>query len=552
MPNIVISKKGLEGLLGKKLDLSTVKELVFDNLKGEVDKVEGDELTIDFGDTNRPDLWSVEGVARALRPILGLKQKDYKTTKSSFKLSVDSSVAKVRPFIACAAVKNVKLNNESIKSLIQMQDKLDTTYGRKRKKSSIGIYDLDKINWPVTYTTIKPDEIKFVPLGFEKEMTPKEILKKHPKGEEFGNILSGLKKYPVLVDKKKNVLSMPPIINYDSLGKVTEKSKNLLVEVTGTEKETVNQSLNLVTSALSERGGKLYSVQIDYPEEKQITPTFKGEKHKVDLLESENLLGMKFKIPEAKKLLEKMGYSITKKQKSSLDVMAPFYRKDIMHQVDIIEDLAIAYGYHNFEKVLPEIPTSGELSEQTLRKNKVRELLIGMGINEIFSFNLSNKKILLEQVKRKGEPVEILNPINTNYTCLRNSLVPTMIDFFKANKRVKFPQEVFEVGPIFAKNSKLANKVSQKDTICVGITHPKAGFTEIKSVLDTLLYNLDIGYSIKPRKDATFIDGRCGDVIVSGKKIGVIGEVHPEVLINFDLENPVAVFEIEVDGIWQT
>src|SRR4030043_320703 len=255
MPTIDVDYTEFERLLGVTLqgDMAKLDEILA-FVKSEVklfDKQEG-VVSIEIKDTNRPDLWGIEGLARALRGFLnqqkGLKQ--YSAAEPIVDVNVDQRLKSIRPFICCSIVKNVKLTDTIIRGLMHLQDKLDQTYGRSRQKTSIGIYDYDLISPPLNYTVTEPSAISFVPLGFEEKMNLAEILERHPKGMEYGHIVKKHDFYPILLDSKRKVLSFPPIINSNDLGKVTKETRNLLVEVTGTVHQTVLNTLNLVTLAL--------------------------------------------------------------------------------------------------------------------------------------------------------------------------------------------------------------------------------------------------------------------------------------------------------------
>jgi len=240
MPTVELSKKDLEGLVGKKFSAHQLEEaLLF--VKGEVDKIEGDRVWVDVKDTNRPDLWGVEGIAQEIRARIGKEKGNpkLKTTSSNVKIIVDPATKSVRPAVAGAIVNNVKVTEELLVSLISLQEKITNTFGRKRKEAAIGIYELNNITPPIYYKAVSPKKIKFVPLDFKVEMNLEEILAQHPKGKEFGHLIKDSKKFPLWIDSKKNVLSLPPIINSENTGKVTKKTKNLFVEVSGMEQKTV-------------------------------------------------------------------------------------------------------------------------------------------------------------------------------------------------------------------------------------------------------------------------------------------------------------------------
>ena len=260
----------LKNLLSKDISESLILKALEDI--GTDPSIEDDEFVVDVY-PNRPDMYSPEGIARALRAYLeiskGLPKFDVK--KGELEVYVDPSMRGVRPYIAGAVIRNVKLSEEALESIMRLQEALHESYGRKRRKVAIGIHDLDKVIPPFKYTTVNPQEIKFVPLNFEEALTPKEILELHPKGQEYGYIIKEFDRYPIILDAENNVLSMPPIINGE-LTRVTENTKNIFVDVTGTHLDSVIGAVNIVTASLLEHAEYAETVKIVYPDRTLYTP----------------------------------------------------------------------------------------------------------------------------------------------------------------------------------------------------------------------------------------------------------------------------------------
>ncbi len=553
MPTIEVLYSELKKLSKLKFKKEKMKDILLTYLKADVEKIESDKLTIKLEDTNRPDLWSVEGLAKSLRDIYNKKQKKYKINKSKTIVEVDKNLKNIRPYVACAVIKNVKISEKFLKSIIQFQEKLGHSYGRKREKVGLGVYDFDKMKGnKIKYRGAKSSE-KFIPLEFESEMNLNKILEKHPKGKEYAHLIKDKKYYPVFEDEAGEILSMPPIINSQKTGKVTQKTKNLFIEATGTDLETVKHALNLFTMAFAEQGGKIYSTKINYKYKNEkfsnVTPNFDSTQFEIKVEYIDKLLGLGLNQKEIKELLEKMGYEVKSISEDLIKVLIPFYRKDVIHAVDIIEDIAIAYDYNKIKPLEPKIYTKGKLLEKTKNKDKIREFMIGMKFQEVLNFTLTNKETLSNKINKKENALELLNPISSNYSHLRNSLLPMIMDFLQKNKTVEFPQRIFEIGPVLLSKNKNENKVEQQSRLCAVISHSKVTYTEIKSVLDTLMKNLNKNFRIKHTNNPSFIKGRCGKIFVGRKEVGVIGEIHPEVIKNFDLENPVCALEINVDKI---
>ncbi|MEK6888102.1 MAG: phenylalanine--tRNA ligase subunit beta, partial [Candidatus Aenigmatarchaeota archaeon] len=282
MPKIDVSHKDLCNLIGRKLSAEQLgDEVLF--AKAELDEINGDMLKIDVKDTNRPDLWSAEGVAREIRAKYKPGIPKYDVRKSPFVVNVEKSVESVRPYTACAVVKGLKINDTVMSQLLQLQEKVAGTFGRNRKEVAIGVYDLGRIKFPITYKSISPEGIKFIPLDFKEKMTPKEILERHPKGKEFGHLLNGKSMYPLFIDSEGEVLSVPPIINSDHSGKVTEKTTDVFIECSGFDKRFLYTALNVLVSALQERGGIIYGVKVVYDKKSEVTPDLAPKKFRVSV-----------------------------------------------------------------------------------------------------------------------------------------------------------------------------------------------------------------------------------------------------------------------------
>ena len=562
MPTIDVDYAEFERLLGIELQDDTAElDDILAVVKSEVklfDKQEG-VVSIEIKDTNRADLWSTEGLARALRGFLNVAKglPEYIIGDSAIDIHVDPGLKSIRPFMGCAIVKNVKLTDAIIRGLMHMQDKLDQTYGRNRQKTSIGLYDYSLITPPLKYTVVKPDEISFVPLGLDEELSLAEILRHHPKGIEYGSIVKKHSIYPIILDSKGNVLSFPPIINSNDLGKVTPETPHVLVEVTGTMRETVLNTVKLVTLALVDRGGEAYSSTVHYPDNyssstpsKDITPDFSSKSMELSVEYTNKLLGLQLTSKRIAELLLKAGFGIESTKLRTVTALVPCYRIDVMHMADLVEDVAVAYGYNNIEPLWRSLPTTGCANPEQHFLEIARELMVGLGFQEILSYTLTNLDNLFLKMNREKSPlVEISNPKVVSFTCLRNWLLPSLMEFLSENQSVEFPQRIFELGKITILDKKQETKTQDQEWLAAAISNVDASFSEIKSVLDAFLANLGLDWKIKATVHPSFIEGRTGAVIVKGENLGIIGEVNPKVLIEWKLENPTAAFEINMNEI---
>ncbi|HMK95737.1 MAG TPA: phenylalanine--tRNA ligase subunit beta [Candidatus Limnocylindrales bacterium] len=570
MPTVDVEYRELEKLIDLKtcrakfgnpenLDVEKLDEVI-SLVKAEVKEYNKNEaiISVEMKDTNRADLWSAEGLARGLRCYLGLERgfRKYSAGEPAVEVNVDAKLANIRPFIACSVLKDIHLTDPVIRGLMHLQDKLDQTCGRNRRKASIGIYNFHLIKPPIEYAAVKPADVSFVPLGFDEKMGLNEILERHPKGVEYGHIVKKNPLYPMLFDSEGKILSFPPIINSNDLGKITEESRSLLVEVTGTSHKTVLNTLNLVTAALIDRGGKAYSATILYPEGseyqqvKAITPDFSSRTVPLGVEYTNKLLGLKLSAKRVGELLLTAGLGVSGVQAENVDVIVPSYRVDVMHQVDLIEDIAIAYGYNNIECLWREMPTTGRAKPDQRKIDIARELMVGLGYQEVLTYMLTNKENLFSKMNTKEtENVEVANPKVANMTCLRNWLLPSLMEFLSNNQSVEFPQKIFEVGKVTQPDEANETKTRDEDWLSAATTHANANFTEIKSALDAFTNNFGVEWQIKETAHPSFIEGRAGRIVINGVDVGIVGEINPAVLEAWKLENPVAAFEINLQKI---
>jgi phenylalanyl-tRNA synthetase beta chain len=557
MPTIDIEYAEFEKLLGLEMrrDVEKVNETL-EFVKGEVKlwDEKADVMSVEIKDTSRPDVWNVEGLTRALRGFLGLETglRDYRVGKPIIDVHVDGKLKNIRPYIGCSIIKNAKLTDAIIRGLMHMQDKLDQSYGRNRQRTSIGLYEFDLIRPPLTYGVAKPTEISFVPLGSNEKMTLGEILRKHPKGLEYGNIVNKHPVFPILLDAEKRVLSFPPVINSNDLGRITDQTKNVLVEVTGTSDEAVLNVLKLVTLSLIDRGGKAYAARVYYPKAKEavVTPCFDVRNMDMTTDYVNRVTGLKLTAKQIAGLLPKAGHGVKNICNDKVSVSIPCYRVDVMHTVDLVEDIVIAYGYNRIEPLWRKLPTAGNLRSEQKLLDIARELMIGIGFQEAFSYTMTNPNNLFAKMNMKKEPiVELANPKVQTLTCLRSWLLPSLMELLSSNLSVEYPQKIFALDKVTILDEKKETRTVDEDWLAAVTSHASASFSEIKSYLDAFLTNLGIEWHIREARHPSFIDGRAGMIAARGTKVGMVGEISPKVLAKWKLETPVAAFELNMEKI---
>jgi phenylalanyl-tRNA synthetase beta chain len=382
-----------------------------------------------------------------------------------------------------------------------------------------------------------------VPLDYTEKMSMTEILEKHPKGTRFAHLVKDFDKYPIILDADDNVLSFPPIIN-GTLTSVTERTTDLFIDVTGLG-EAVYTALNIVATALAERGGQIESVRIIRPDcGELILPDLKPKTRFLTKAEVKSLLGMDLSLEEIVKQLERMRFGAKALDEETIEVEIPAYRADILHNYDLVEDITKGYGYENIEGKIPETYTAGKSHPISLLRAPVNEIMIGLGYYEVMPFTLTSEKINFENMRRQktGDVTYVLHPISEDQTMVRTTLLPNLLEILSLNQHRELPQKIFEFGEV------VSNEITCQHVASVSI-HPQANFTEIYEVVDAFMREMMLSYEVKESEDPAFIEGRRADVYVNGKKFGVFGEFHPEVISNFGLGYAVVGFELDLNDL---
>jgi phenylalanyl-tRNA synthetase beta chain len=536
MPVITLYYTDLENLIGT--DRDTIQGRI-PMIGADIERVYDDYVDIEFF-PDRPDLYSVEGVARAMRGFLGIETgiPEYVVGQSGITITSDREIGKIRPHLACAVVKGVKFTPYSIESLMSLQEDLHWGIGRNRSKVSIGVHDLDRVTPPFEYIAADPT-FEFVPLDFDVPMSMDEILTKHPKGVKFAHLVEKFDKYPLILDSLGNVLSFPPIIN-GTLTRVRDETEDLFIEVTGTDK-SVSVALNIVTTALAERGGKIESVKIQMPEAGYTTPNLDPVTRRISAGGANTLLGLTMSRDQIVQCLRRMRFGAVSLSRSddAIEVSVPAYRADIMHDYDVFEDVAIGYGYEKITSVLPETMTIGEEHPLSLAKADLRDIMVGLGFYEVMPFTLTSETVHFERMQRPHtSATQVMHPITIEQTMLRTTILPNLLEILSFNQHRELPQRIFEVGDVVASG--------RNDVHLAAVAiDPRANFSEIRSTVDAVMHERVVAYEITESDDPAFIRGRRADIIVDGgRRAGVFGEVHPGVILNFGLDQPVIGFEM--------
>jgi phenylalanyl-tRNA synthetase beta chain len=553
MPVISFTYQNLEELLQIKIDPDQLVEML-PMIGSDVEGFDEEQVKVEFF-PNRPDYLSVEGVSRTLKGFLGLEEglPIYNTINSGLNITTDRELEDIRPYIACCIVEDVEFNEEKLKQVMDFQEDLHWVMGRDRKKVAIGIHNLDVVEAPFYYQAADPDQKSFIPLECAEELTLRDILEKHPKGRAYAHIIKDFPYYPLIVDRKGQVLSMPPIINGE-LTKLTLDTKNILIDVTGTDRLAVEKTLIIIATSFAEAGAQIKTMEVLCPGESRTLPDLTPRSMEVNVQNASQVIGVDLTPLQVVKALDRVRIGGRVLDDSRVQALIPAYRVDILHELDVVENIAIGYSFQKLKPLLPQVATVSREDPRRELDQNVREIFIGMGMVEVMSLMLTNEKSHYQNMcLEEDERVEVSQPISQDRTMIRQNLLNGLLEFLEHNKHEDLPQKIFEVGEVVYLDPDTETRTRGVHKLAALVTHSHANFTEIKSLTDTFLTNLGLEMEIDFLVHPSFVNGRCAQVkgvkkVNEGEKIvleGYFGEINPQVITNFELEYPVIALELE-------
>ncbi len=541
MPVVTLYLDRLQRLVGKTSKEKIISTLPFLGL--DIEEQTDEYVRVEYS-PNRPDYATDFGIAAGLQGLLGIKKGLAKldVKRGKYQLKADPSVRKVRPYITAIVAKEGNLDDETIRQLITLQEDLHFGIGRNRKKSSIGIHDLDKIEFPLRYTTATKEH-RLTPLGSETENSISEILQNTEVGIQYGKLLENNEIIPIILDAKGNTISFPPIIN-SALTTVSTSTKNLLVEVTATDKNAAEDTLAVVAATLQNAGFLLTSVQISGAG--NTTPSLKTKKMSLGVDLANKILGLNLSSDIISTALKKCRLdALPKKNKISCTI--PRFRFDILGPMDLIEEVALGYGIENLKPTLPQSSAVGQKNTVTKQLDQLSKVMIGLGFTEALNSSLVSKNIQYELTKRDSfGHIQVVESKSQEHTILRDMLLPSMLDTLSRNVHEQYPQKLFEIGTVFSAD----NPIKEEISLCCISAHKDANYSEIKSILQsTLKTGFNIECETKTATNFCFAKGKTADVIANNSKVGVIGEIDSAIVENFKIRMPVVAFEIKLSGL---
>jgi len=561
MPKIDVNEELFFHVLGRRFARGELTELLT-AAKAELDDwPEGEGvLRIELNDTNRPDLWSTMGLARQLSIYRGKEAPVYPffsrggnvQKAGDRRVLVDAGLAKIRPYIASFVAEGKQVTDALLREIIQSQEKLCGNFGRKRKTIAMGVSRADLIQWPVHYGAADPDATRFVPLDFPTPLSMREILLQHPKGREYGPLVSKFPKFPLLSDAKGEVLTFPPVINSALIGGVRVGDSRLFIDLTGPDLDTILVACSITACDFADMGFRILPVAVHYTSDTPyggtiVTPFYFQKDTVLAVSEAEKRLGEKFSAVEAAQHIRKMGSNV-RVDGTKLIVSPPEYRNDFLHPMDVVEEIMIGRGMESFQPIMPRDFTVGRISEAEWYARSVRETMIGLGYQEMIYGYLGSRKDLVDRMLIDGrEVIEIANPMTESFDVVRNSILPNLLGSEAVSAHAAYPHRIFEVGKVVVRDVKENYGSRTHNALGFLISDREAGFNEVDAHLLALFYYLSLEPQLVPLEDPRFIPGRAAEIRVKGRKVGHLGEVHPQVLENWGIQMPCAAVELSLD-----
>lgn len=566
MPKIEVNENLFFELVGRRMDAAEL-EPALETAKAELDGWDrsGPEaervIKIELNDTNRPDLWSTAGVARQLRVKLGGAIPEYPffsregdVRPSEYRVVVDSSIQKLRPYMAGFVISGKAISDAMLRDAIQTQEKLCSNYGRKRRSVSMGMYRIDLIKWPVAYKGVDPDAVSFVPLQMEEKMTLRRIAAEHPKGKEYGHIIAGSPVYPILMGADGGVLSMAPVINSADIGAVQVGDRDLLVEFTGTDMAAVCLSASIVACDFADAGYDIKPLRVDYafdtPFGRSVTfPYYFQQPASVDSGRVTKLLGDNIGPEQVVSALALMGVR-AEAHGQHVRAWPPEYRDDFLHAVDLVEDVMIGRGMASFAPERPRDFTIGRLSPIETFTRKAKDVMVGLGYQEMVYNYLGSGKDYIERMNvPAADVIRISNPMTENFEYVRPSTLPGLLQSEAVSSKAPYPHRIFEAGKVAFLDDARNYGTATRQRMGLLCSHQAADYNELAGVVSALLYYLGEEYAVEDSVDPRFLPGRQAKVLVKGAEIGVFGELHPSVLENWGITMPCVACEIDLDSL---
>ncbi len=541
MPVVTLHLNRLQSLVSDRISKDDIISML-PSIGLDIEQQTKEYVRIEYS-PNRPDYATEFGVAATLRGFFNIQNgiQNININKSNYVINIEQITENTRPHLKAIVAYGKKLDSDTIRQLTSLQEDLHNGIGKKRTKVSIGIHDLDKLTFPLKYTTIEKNH-KFVPLGEAVDYSITDILKKFSVGKQYGHILQDSSVH-VILDSNRNIISLPPIIN-SALTAIKNNTKNILVEITATDHISANDVLSIIAATLNSADYDLYDVNING---ENISTILKHRKIILDTKLVKNILGICITSPQIVKSLKKNRLDAEIK-KNKIICTIPRFRFDIFGEIDLVEEVLLGYGIENIK---PKIPLSNNIGNKniiTKRTNYLTMIMIGLGYTEVLNSCLTNKQIQYFLTNHSNyKSIQVAESKTRSHYILRDMLLPSLLNNLSTNVHASYPQKLFEIGTVFSNDDVIDETIN---FVCV-TAHKNSNYTEMKSVLQSIFKPFSITLNTKILSNTLFSKGRAASIFINKTHIGVIGEINNNIINNFKIRVPVTAFEVKLSGLFK-
>ncbi len=511
----------------------------------------GDSVFVEYS-PNRPDFSSEAGIARSMVGLLGLEigLPSYSLKKGRFKIKVeDDDIKRIRPYIFSIESK-ILVSDELLRQLIVMQEDLHNGLGRHRSKVAIGLHNGKVIKGPIRYFATRDQSLSFTPLGFSKTMTISKVLSDTEQGVNYSRLVAA-GSYPLLIDSDDKVLSMPPVINGEQT-RLVPGVEELFVDITATERPLGETAAAIIATMLADNGAQIRTVEVEEGLMVTTTPDLTPNIMRFDLGLANNVLGLELSWKDAESSLGKSRLELTEEDKARI----PKFRNDIIHPIDLVEEIALGLGISNFTQQEVSSALSGSFLPRSKRIGLMIDALVGLGLTEVSELSLTSEKEALLAVNQKTA-LKVKDSKSQNYQYLKSELIPSLLSFLASNIHEEYPQRLFEQAPVVKRSHYSQLQVGEEEHVAAAIASVDANYTQIRSLFDAFANMLIENASLlifepTPKETGVYAAGRSARIGFKNKEkdtmtIGYIGEISPSVLDSLGLKMPSAAFELNVE-----
>jgi len=555
MPRSVLDVDRLHAVTGRTLRPTELDDLLFGS-KAEVEGHLGTTLTVSVT-PDRLDLLSEGGLGLYLQGVLGTAHgiPSYRAPsidEGGTGFEVDRSVEAIRPAIAGALLRAPEgraLDAGLLAEAVRFQEILHATIGRNRRAASLGIYPVERFEFPVRYALEPMPSVRFVPLDGSEEVRGDEFFASHPMAATYGPFGRLGDRCLVLQDRHGMVLSLPPVLNSRTAGEARVGDRVLLIESTGTRERTVAESVGLLLVPFVAQGWSVAPVPVVRPDGSRSDGVSTVGPHAVDLPSSvlRTLGGEGLSASQVERRLAESRL-VGHPHSGGWKVDAPPWRPDLTTAVDVGEDVLLAEGVRPEEGVMPPSRTRGRLRRETVFRRRFAAAMLGLGLAAPHTPLLVSEAA----VARVGgaAPLHLKNPVSAEFAFIRNRLLLSHLEVLAHNTRHGYPQRFGEVAPVIVVAPGSETGAETHYHAGMMVASDTSGFAEAASMVDYLLRTVDVAGVREPAEIPGITPGRAARTRVAGEAVAELGEVAPAVLAEVGVPVPVAWAEVDLTALW--